>query len=127
MCRHACFTFHMVYNYKSANNMLFQVHYYYTTLDTLEKCAKAIVKEQSVRTDLTDTSDHEKELHEVYEATNEALHKLFPVRTKSEWQLTEKIDKHRNNPMQERTVARDGIFYSYFIQEVLDFGLAVRY
>ena len=102
----------------------FQVHYYYEKLDTLEICVKAIVKEQYARTDLTDSSEHDKELHDVYEVTNEALDKMVPGRTKSEWQLTEKIDKHRINPMQERTVARDGIFYSYFIQEVLDFGLA---
>ena len=73
-----------------------------------------------------DLKEHTKgqNVDDVYESTNTALHKIVPGRSKQEWQITEKLDKHRNDPLNKATVVRDGMFYSEFIQEVLELGLS---
>lgn len=102
-----------------------QVHVYHQKLQELDECVNKLVAELSSRKDYLESDrKSEDDLNEAYDVTDKALYKIVPGVTKEQWQITEKLQEHRHDVMKDKSVFADGVFYSVFIQEVLNFGLA---
>ena len=102
-----------------------QVHQYFLKLKDLDNCGNAITEELSARKDFIESNDNSKDhMNEAYDITDIAMYKIAPGSTKQEWRLSEKLHQHRHNMMKEMYVLSDGLFYSDFIQEVLEFGFS---
>ena len=104
---------------------LIQEHQYFQKLQDLDTCGNAITKELSSRKDYIESEGKSEEaLNQAYDITDKALYKIAPGATKQEWRISEKIHQHRHNIMKAINVITDGIFYSDFIHEVLNFGIS---